>query len=99
MNRESLLEELRMIEGCWTRDLTKEKQSRKKQIIALIRQCKCRECSKTYDEAKARGEYKGFCSSKYQHAKAKSLGYKKGSKSEFDVLKRYNEVGSVYVIQ
>lgn len=50
--------------------------------------CQCRYCDKRYEARKARGEYKGFCSSKCQHARAKELGYSKSRhKGEHQVLK------------
>lgn len=56
--------------------------------------CHCRNCQKVYDSEKARGDYKGFCSAKCQHAKAKELGYRKGQ-SEYQVLHNAKEIGDV----
>lgn len=73
--------------------------------------CKCRTCGKVYDEDKTRADYKGYCSQKCFHQKAKELGYRKGqtemrrgwrtpqSISEYDVLKRHKQVGSVFVTE
>ncbi len=63
--------------------------------------CKCRNCSKVYEETKARGDWKGYCSAKCQHEKAKTVGYRKGTSggSEYDHLNNAKAVGSVYVVQ
>ncbi len=58
-------------------------------------ECTCRTCTKTYDEHKSRAEYKGYCSAKCLHTMAKRCGYKKGKNSEYDVLKRAKQIGSV----
>ena len=58
--------------------------------------CICRTCKKVYDEHKARGEWKGFCSAKCQHFLAKSLGYSpKKHKGEYEVLCAADCIGSI----
>jgi hypothetical protein len=59
--------------------------------------CRCRNCQSVYEESKSRAEWKGYCSAKCQHEKAKALGYRKKKGShEYDVLKRHGEIGSVF---
>lgn len=99
ITREMLTEELRQLEGSM-RELSREQKRRVQTIAAQLRNCACRNCGKHYDESKARGDYKGFCSAKCQHEKARSLGYRKGrDRTEYDVLKRAECVGSVFVCQ
>lgn len=68
-----------------------------------IKKCECRNCGKIYDEAKSRGDWKGYCSAKCTHEKARSLGYSKakekrsGGSSEYTILHRAGEIGSVFV--
>lgn len=66
--------------------------------------CRCRNCGRIYDEAKSTADWKGYCSQKCVHDKARRWGFKKrtahGSDvrsfhSEYSVLKRHNEIGSV----
>jgi hypothetical protein len=59
--------------------------------------CRCRNCRKEYDESKSRAEYKGYCSMKCQHEKAKSLAGAPTvfARGEYSILKQHNEVGSV----
>jgi len=60
--------------------------------------CQCRNCYKEYESEKARGEWRGFCSAKCQHAKAKELGYSKSKhRSEYEVLSRAGLIGDVPV--
>ncbi len=62
----------------------------------MIPECRCRYCNKQYAENKSTCEMRGYCSQKCMHANAKRLGYKKnGLRSEYEVLKSYNAVGSV----
>lgn len=97
--REKLRDELREIEGSYTHEITKEKQRRARQIINLLNQCQCRNCGTSYDRSKSRAEYKGFCSAKCQHEKARKLGYRKGKdRTEFQVLKGNECIGDDPVI-
>jgi hypothetical protein len=58
--------------------------------------CLCRNCGKKYDSLKARGDWKGYCSAKCQHDKAKAYGYRKGSsRSEYDILHSTGLIGDV----
>lgn len=58
--------------------------------------CKCRNCGKKYGSLKARGDWKGYCSAKCQHTKAKELGYsKKSDITEYQVLNNANEIGDI----
>lgn len=68
--------------------------------------CKCRNCDKVYEEAQARGDWKGYCSAKCQHAKAHKLGYQKKKfdanftkNTEYETLNKAKAIGSVYVVQ
>ena len=103
-SRASLIEELRLIEQT-RRGYTREQLRRIYQICSIINKCTCRHCGKVYNEVKARGDLKGFCSAKCQHAKSRALGYRKSTKvsvkvrSEYDVLKSAGEVGSVFVVK
>lgn len=99
MTREQATEELRQIGGSYAHEITKEKQRRARVLINALNQCKCRNCGIIYDRTKARGEYKGFCSAKCQHTKAKQLGYRKGkSLSEFQILKKAKCIGDDVVL-
>lgn len=96
--RQELTDELRRIEGSYERDITRKKQKRAQEIIAILRKALCRTCGVEYDFTKARGEYKGFCSAKCQHAKARELGYRKGgTRSEYQVLKAAHCIGNNFV--
>lgn len=107
--RQELLDELLQIEhGRGPKsmgDLWDNRKARKRveEICNILHEEVCRNCDKHYDGRKARGDYKGFCSAKCQHQRAKELGYRKGVRTlkgtltEFDVLKRANCVGSVHV--
>lgn len=64
--------------------------------------CSCRNCQKHYDEFKSRADWKGYCSARCQHEKARSLGWRKPSRlrmyqdtSEFHTLKEAGEIGNV----
>lgn len=63
--------------------------------------CKCRNCGTKYDENKSRADWKGYCSQACFHAKARKHGYKKSYEkygaghSEYDVLSRAKQIGSV----
>lgn len=58
--------------------------------------CKCRNCGKHYDPYKSRADYTGYCSAACLHAKAKSLGYKKGKTvGEYEILRRAGQVGNI----
>ena len=65
--------------------------------------CICRTCKKKYDGNKARGDWRGFCSNKCQHEKAKELGWspakeKSGKcRPEYKILKGAGEIGDVPV--
>lgn len=85
--REQLQEELRNLEG--------KNKLRSRQIIKILNECVCRNCSKKYDRLKARGDWTGFCSAKCQHVKAKALGFRKGM-TEYQVLKMAACIGDVY---
>lgn len=98
LSREQLIEELREIEGSYTYEITPEKQRRAREIIHILRQCKCRTCGKQYHADKSRADLQGFCSAKCLHQRAKQCGYRKnGSRSEYICLAARNAVGSVYV--
>ena len=98
--RARLTEELRLIEGSYEKDITPAKQRRAREIIRLLNQCRCRHCDKVYDERKARGDWKGFCSAKCTHARARYFGWRKGgSVSEYTALKNAKCIGSVFVVQ
>lgn len=54
----------------------------------------CRNCGKQYDPMKSRADYRGYCTAKCLHEKAKEHGYRKsGELSEYYVLKRAGEIG------
>lgn len=92
--REKLQDELREIEGSYTHEITRDKQKRARQIIRILNNCRCRNCGKEYDRNKSRAEYKGFCSAKCQHVKAKQLGYRKGRHTgEYEVLRAAKCIG------
>lgn len=97
--RLSLIEELRRIEQSYPQVITRDKRRRAQEILRILHECRCRHCGKTYDELKVRGDWKGFCSAKCQHALAKLLGFKKGKgRSEYDVLKLAKCIGSVFTL-
>lgn len=61
--------------------------------------CECRFCQKRYNYLKATADYKGYCSMKCQHAKARKLGYRKGKNHETSsghFLFNKNQVGNIY---
>jgi len=59
---------------------------------------KCRNCLKEYDPNKATADWKGYCSQRCVHAKAKRLGYRKGNPrhTEFHVLKEAGQIGDYH---
>lgn len=70
----------------------------------MIKPCRCRNCGDIYEEIKSRADYKGYCSQRCVHEKAKRSGYIKRKSwprepngSEYDCLKRCNAIGSVPV--
>lgn len=91
--RAQLTEELRQLEGSMS-VLTTEQHKRVKELARILQECRCRHCGNQYQMAKSRADLQGFCSMKCQHAKAKACGYRKGSRSEYDVLKKHDAVGS-----
>lgn len=98
MTRAEMLEELRNLEGAWEWDKKPGHKQRVRKLAEMICLCVCRSCGKNYDNRKARGDYKGFCSAKCQHEKAKKLGFRKGKgRHEYDVLKRHGQIGDVPV--
>jgi hypothetical protein len=56
-------------------------------------QCECRNCHKEYNSNKTRSYWAGFCSAKCLREKLKTLGYKKGKNSEYEVLKSHKCIG------
>jgi hypothetical protein len=65
--------------------------------------CKCRNCGKVYDEFKSRADWKGYCSQKCFHEKARELGYRKPGKGQTDskdeaIRRGYEYVRSEYDI-
>ena len=96
--RDQLIAELREIEHGYAREITKVNRKRAEQIARVLAEAVCRNCGKLYDRYKSRAEYQGYCSAKCQHGAAKTLGYRKvkNGRSEFQVLKAANEVGSVH---
>lgn len=72
-----------------------------KRTGAIYMKCQCRNCGKEYPEHKSRADYKGYCSAKCLHDKAKKLGFRKTRHGrghyEYDTLKNANEIGSVYI--
>ena len=66
------------------------------QIDWIVMICRCRFCNQVYSEDKSRADYKGYCSQRCLHKKAKELGFRKQSdRTEYDVLKKAKEIGSV----
>ncbi len=64
----------------------------------MIKPCKCRECGKKYDEYKGTADFKGYCSQKCFHERAKKFGYRVQDptrRSEYSRLHAAGEVGSV----
>lgn len=64
-----------------------------------MKDCICRTCKKIYEEDKSRAELKGYCSQKCMHEKSREFGFrkeKKGEWTEYETLRRHNEVGSVF---
>lgn len=66
--------------------------------------CLCRSCGKTYAEHKSRADYKGYCSQGCLHNRARLRGYRPATEkklgrlhSEYAILNRVNDLGSVYV--
>lgn len=64
--------------------------------------CKCRNCGKKYDEGKSTSDWKGYCTQKCFHQKAKSQGYRKRNAlafgrayDEYNTLLRVKEIGSI----
>jgi hypothetical protein len=99
-SRAELEEELRELYGISI--LTRNDERRIKVICQQLQNCICRKCGKHYNEQKARGDYKGFCSAKCQHAKAHACGYRKSrmtNPTEYEALHRAGQIGSVYVIK
>lgn len=95
--REQLRNRLRELEA------QRNDQERRKEIVRIgkmLRECLCRTCGKSYDMAKSSAPLQGFCSAKCQHTKSKICGYTgiKSATSEYEILKQWNAVGSVYVI-
>jgi hypothetical protein len=99
-DRAMLQEELRILEDKFHHHgLSRDENHRRLFITGLLRQCVCRHCNKVYDNQKARGDWRGFCSAKCQHARAKWFGWRpKGSVSEYTALKNAKCIGDVYVI-
>lgn len=72
--------------------------------VPAIYLCRCRnrDCGKSYDARKARGDWKGFCSARCQHAVAKQCGYSRSrnsrdrSHTEYAVLRRVGLIGDVF---
>ncbi len=81
-------------------NLSKKERQRMQFLHKQLNLCICRNCHKEYDESTARGDWKGFCSAKCQHLKAKELGYRKnGGQSEYTVLNTAKCIGSDFVIK
>jgi hypothetical protein len=67
--------------------------------------CRCRECEKIYREDKATADWKGYCSQKCVHKRSRKFGFnptlaKKKAypfHTEYDVLNRAKQIGSVFV--
>lgn len=97
--RERLTDELREIEGSYSREITPAKQRRAREIIKILRTCRCRNCGKVYDFAKSRAVWTGFCTAKCLKAKSRELGYRpsRHGVTEYNVLKSANCVGNDYV--
>jgi hypothetical protein len=58
--------------------------------------CICRNCHHLYSESKATADFKGYCTMRCQHAKAKELGFKpKGARTEYSTLKIARQIGSI----
>jgi len=67
-----------------------------------VKVCKCRTCLKHYREDKATADWKGFCSQRCMHNKARELGWtplkaRRIGLTEYEVLKRNKQIGSVFV--
>lgn len=70
----------------------------------MIVPCLCRNCGDIYEENKSRADCKGYCSQGCLHEQARRCGYRKQSRypwepngSEYDILKKKNKIGSVFV--
>lgn len=69
-------------------------------MSALRFPCKCRNCGRVYEEHKATADWKGYCSQRCLHEKARAHGYSKRldkfyQRSEYDILRRAGQIGSV----
>jgi hypothetical protein len=53
----------------------------------------CRNCDKEYSPLKSRADWKGYCSQRCVHEKARKLGYRKGRNTEYDVLHGAKQLG------
>lgn len=90
--REQMYEEYRRLEGSMT-ELTPNEERRYRELAKMLRMCVCRECGKTYDNAKSRAMYTGFCSGKCMNVVAKRHGYPKREKSIFNCLRAAGKIG------
>lgn len=100
MTRKDVDAELHILQDLLSNNTaTRLQQARFGYLCKLWRECKCRECGNVYDNSKARGDLKGFCSAKCQHVKARKCGYRKnGTRSEYDVLNAARSIGDVHTL-
>lgn len=96
--RQQYIDEFRQLEGVME-PISREQKQRMAWLVREIRRCHCRNCGGEYDSAKSRGDYKGFCSAKCQHAKARYLGFRPKKGSEYQVLKSAGCIGDLHVVQ
>lgn len=71
--------------------------------------CRCRNCNCVYDELRSTADYKGYCSQRCLHTKARSLGWRSRLRppdparpfekhlveTEYRFLRRHGEIGSI----
>jgi hypothetical protein len=100
MTRQEMIDQVRILEDRYHTTQSRETYREMQALCRQLNRCICRNCGKEYDNQKARGDYRGFCSAKCQHEKARELGYRpsKGHR-EYGVLKSANMIGDDTVIK
>ena len=92
LTRAEMIEEHRQLAESFSK-LTAEQDRRYTELSKMLRMCRCRECGVSYDNAKSRAMYTGFCTAKCMNAVAKRYGYPKREKSIFNCLKASGKIG------
>lgn len=71
-------------------------------VKPTVQYMECRRCCKAYDPYKSRADWKGYCSQRCFHQKARLHGYSPAREkkyghfhSEFQILNRAGQIGDV----